>query len=155
MCTIGFNRKLNTDTYNVSIFKPFQGTPLRDLCIEKGYISGSESAASFTGDSILKNQPMSPQEISGIRRCYALYTKLPKEYYHEIELCEKDYHNNRELYNNLVKIVNNSYSSDWLTDNDGDLEIAYSRAGESRGHKHQDVSWHSPDLIRAVDISTL
>ena len=152
--TIDLVRSCDIDVSIMSVFFPFKGTPLRDLCIEKGYISGSESAASFTGDSILKNQPMSPQEISGIRRCYALYTKLPKEYYHEIELCEKDYHNNRELYNNLVKIVNNSYSSDWLTDNDGDLEIANSRSGESRGQKYQDVSWHSPDLIRAVDINT-
>ena len=98
---------------------------------------------------------MSPEEISGIRRCYALYTKLPKEHYPDIELCEKDFHNNVEVYNNLVKIVNTSYSTDWLTDNDGDVEIASSRGGESRGHKHQDVSWHSPDLVRAVDISTL
>ena len=56
---------------------------------------------------------MSPEEIIGIRRCYALYTKLPKEYFPEIERCERDYENNVELYDQLVALVNETYYHSW------------------------------------------
>jgi len=111
--TIELVRSVELDVSIMSIFFPFKGTPLRDLCIERGYITGDEPARSFTEGPILKNQPMSPQEIIGLRRCYALYTKLPKEYFPQIELCERDYENNVELYEHLVTLVNDSYYHSW------------------------------------------
>lgn len=111
--TIEFVRSVNLDVSIMSIFFPFKGTPLRDLCIEKGYITGGEPARSFTDGPILMNQPMSPEEIIGIRRCYGLYTKLPKEYFPQIELCEKDYENHVELYDELVQLVNESFYRAW------------------------------------------
>ena len=75
----------------MSVFFPFKGTPLRDLCIDKGYITGKEPARSFTDGPILQNQPMSPQDILNIRRTYALYTKLPKDHFGDIEKLIKNY----------------------------------------------------------------
>jgi anaerobic magnesium-protoporphyrin IX monomethyl ester cyclase len=111
--TINLVRSLDLDVAIMSVFFPFEGTPLRTLCIEKGFITGNESARSFTAGSILKNQPMSKEEIDGIRRCFALYTKLPLEYYPQIERCEKDIENNREVFKNLVEELNTTYYQSW------------------------------------------
>ena len=56
---------------------------------------------------------MSPQDILNIRRTYALYTKLPKDHFGDIEKCEKDYDNNIELYTELVALVNKEYYKTW------------------------------------------
>jgi len=111
--TIHFTRELDLDISIMSIFYPFVGTPLREFCIENGYITGKEKTTSFTDPSILKNQPMSPMEVYNIRRVYSLYTRLPKEYFPKIELCEKDFDNNTELYNDLISIMYKSYYRSW------------------------------------------
>ena len=102
--TINLIREIKPDVSIMSVFYPFKGTPLRQLCLDKGYIDGTEKAKTFTDISVLKNQPMSSSEIRNLRRAYRLYTKLPKEYFPQIELCEKDYENNKELFQKLVSL---------------------------------------------------
>jgi radical SAM superfamily enzyme YgiQ (UPF0313 family) len=111
--TIFFIRELDLDISIMSIFYPFIGTPLREFCIENGYITGKEKTTNFTAPPILKNQPMSPVEVYNIRRVYSLYTRLPIEYFPKIELCEKDFDNNLELYNNLISLMYKSYYRSW------------------------------------------
>ncbi|MCZ7393710.1 MAG: radical SAM protein [Candidatus Methanoperedens sp.] len=102
--TINLIREINPDISIMSVFYPFKGVPLRQFCIDKGYINGDEKAKTFTDRSILKNQPMSPEEIQNLRRTYRLYTKLPQKYFPEIELCEKDYESYKKLFNELVSL---------------------------------------------------
>jgi radical SAM superfamily enzyme YgiQ (UPF0313 family) len=111
--TIFFIRGLNLDISIMSIFYPFIGTPLRDFCIENGYMTGKEKTINFTDPPILKNQPMSPMEIYNIRRVYSLYTRLPKEYFPKIERCEKDFNNNEDLYQKLISLMYKSYYRSW------------------------------------------
>lgn len=111
--TIYFIRDLNIDISIMSIFYPFVGTPLREFCIKKGYITGKEKTINFTDPPILKNQPMSPMEVYNIRRLYSLYTRLPIEYFPKIELCEKDFDNNTKLYNDLISLMYKSYYRSW------------------------------------------
>ena len=111
--TIHFIRKLKIDISIMSIFYPFIGTPLRQFCIDKGYISGKEKTTNFTDPSILKNQPMSPREVFNIRRVYSLYTRLPLKYFPKIERCEKDYENNQELYQELISLMYRSHYKSW------------------------------------------
>jgi radical SAM superfamily enzyme YgiQ (UPF0313 family) len=111
--TIYFVRELDLDISIMSIFYPFVGTPLREFCIINGYITGSEKTINFTDPPILKNQPMSPMEVYNIRRVYSLYSRLPKEYFSKIEICEKDYENNKELYNSLILLMYKSYYRAW------------------------------------------
>ena len=111
--TIYFVRELDLDISIMSIFYPFVGTPLREHCIKNGYITGREKTINFTDPPILKNQPMSPMEVYNIRRVYSLYSRLPKEYFSKIEICEKDYENNRELYNSLILLMYKSYYRAW------------------------------------------
>lgn len=102
--TIYLIREIKPDISVMSVFYPFAGTPLRDYCIEKGFIRGDERAKTFTDLTILKNQPMSPQEIKDLRRVYRLYTKLPEKYFSKIELCEKDFEGHKSLFNELVSL---------------------------------------------------
>ncbi len=86
MDTIEFNRKLNTDTYNVSIFTPFQGTPLRELAIKNNFMSENLIAKS---DVVQLNMPdFPPDEIEAIRRCFIFYVKLPRERWKDIRRAE-------------------------------------------------------------------
>jgi radical SAM superfamily enzyme YgiQ (UPF0313 family) len=73
--TIHFIRDLDLDISIMSIFYPFIGTPLRKLCIEKGYITGKEKTTNFTDPPILKNQPMSPKWKFIIFAVYIVYTQ--------------------------------------------------------------------------------
>ncbi len=102
--TINLIREIKPDVSVMSVFYPFKGVPLRQFCIERGYIDGDEKARTFADLSILKNQPMLSEEIRNLRRTYRLYTKLPKEYFPKIELCEKDYENHKELFKELVSL---------------------------------------------------
>ena len=111
--TIYFIRDLDIDISIMSIFYPFIGTPLRELCIKNGYITGKEKTTNFTDPPILRNQPMSPMAVYNIRRVYSLYTRLPKEYFPKIELCEKDFDNNLELYKDLISLMYKSYYKSW------------------------------------------
>ena len=102
--TINLIREIKPDVSIMSVFFPFKGVPLREKCLEKGYISGNERTRTFTESSILKKQPMSSDEINNLRRSYRLYTTLPKEYFPEIELCERSNLKQKALYRRLVSL---------------------------------------------------
>ena len=102
--TISLIREIKPDVSIMSVFFPFKGVPLRKFCIKEGYITGNEKARTFTDESILKNQPMSVEEIKNLRRTYSLYTSLPEEYFPKIELCEKDYEEYKDIFNELVSL---------------------------------------------------
>ncbi len=101
--TIRLIREIHPAVAIMSVFYPFQGVPLRKFCVDHGYINGDEPARTFTDNTILRSQPMSPKEIEGIRRCFRLYTKLPGKYLPKVERCERDFENNRELFGELVQ----------------------------------------------------
>lgn len=111
--SISFVRDLDLDISIMSIFYPFIGTPLREFCIVNGYITGKEKTINFTDPPILKNQPMSPKEVYNIRRVYSLYTRLSREYFPKIELCEKDFDNNQQLYSQLISLMYKSFYNSW------------------------------------------
>ncbi|HAZ10388.1 MAG TPA: hypothetical protein DCY56_04705 [Candidatus Omnitrophica bacterium] len=102
--TIFLIREINPDVSIMSVFFPFEGVPLRKICIENGYIFSNEKARTYTDASILKKQPMSGEEIENLRRTYRLYTTLPEEYFSKIELCEKDYKQHKVLFDELVAL---------------------------------------------------
>lgn len=111
--TIHLIRECKIDISIMSIFFPFQGVPLRKYCLENNYITGREEARTFTDASILLNQPMSQQEIYNLRRTYSLYTRLPEEYFPQIELCERDYENHKGLFKELVLLMDQKYYNAW------------------------------------------
>jgi len=91
---------------SVSIFQPQPGQELTKLCIEKGFLSPDKPMVTFTSESLLDMPPpyLSAKEIKNLWRVFMLYVTLPKEYYPQIEKCEKDYDNHKELFEELLKL---------------------------------------------------
>ena len=55
--TIQLNRELKANDKLVSIFQPFKGTALRDLCIKGGFISKDEDCIETTIEKSVLNMP--------------------------------------------------------------------------------------------------
>jgi len=102
--TIELCKKVNSDIDSVSIFQPFPGLPLTELCIKNGWISGDEEIPTFTEKSIINQPSISPDELKNLRRVFLLYAKLPKEYWQDIKKCEDNFEENQKLFNELIDI---------------------------------------------------
>ena len=105
--TIRLNREVykitrGRQTVNVFTFMPFRGTKLRNICLEKVYITGEEEfPITWFKYSIITMPTMTKEEIYGLERTFVLYVKLPEEKWPEVELCEKD-PNNTVLFDQLM-----------------------------------------------------
>ena len=102
--SINLCNRIKPDEVIVNIFQPMPGQRLTDLCIKEGFLTGKEKLTNFTSRSILRMPQISPEEILNLRRVFLLYAMLPKKYYEKIEKCEKDYDNNKSLYEELVSL---------------------------------------------------
>lgn len=87
--TIELNRQIPFDTTNAHVFTPFHGTPLHEYCLKKGYISISDTVGCVTTDTPLDMPQLSKEEISGLRKTFALYARMPRKYWPEIKKAEK------------------------------------------------------------------
>lgn len=88
--TIELNREIQSDTMSCSIFVPFHGTRLRELCIQRGYIQPDVICPTNSDDTVLTMPPpfMSREQMKGLRRTFAMYTKFPKERWPDIRQAE-------------------------------------------------------------------
>jgi len=115
--TIKLNRKVSKilkgkHTLNVFTFIPFSGTKLRDIAMEKKYITGEEEILiSFFDKSLLDMPSMSKEEIYGLEKTFVLYVMLPKSYYPDIKVAEKNDSKGEEMFEKLMvikhKLLNN------------------------------------------------
>lgn len=116
--TIALNRKIKAigkgkNGINSFIFMPFSGTPLRQYCVERGYIQDQpefpslESTSTFgvLGTSPLNMPSMSKEEISGLERTMSLYINLPEQYFGDIRIAEQDDEAGRNQYRRLIGIL--------------------------------------------------
>ena len=86
--TIELNRQFKSDGINAYSFTPFHGTPLRALAEELGYVAKGSLARSITAPTMLAMPDFPKEEIEGIRRCFVLYVKMPKDRWPEIRKAE-------------------------------------------------------------------
>lgn len=87
--TIELNRRIKSDGMNAYSFTPFHGTPLRALAEMLGYVRPGEITRSIMKPTMLRMPHWSKEEIEGLRRCFVLYVKLPKERWPEVRHAEK------------------------------------------------------------------
>jgi radical SAM superfamily enzyme YgiQ (UPF0313 family) len=87
--TIKLNRSIKADSINAYFFVPYRGTPLRQYCIDKGYMDSNTKTDSLMRSSILKMSQFPPQDIKGLIRTFPLYVKMPEEYFDKIRLAEQ------------------------------------------------------------------
>lgn len=99
--TIRLNRTIKADAINAFTFVPYRGTPLRQYCIEKGYLSPDAVSNTNIGDSILDMPQLSREEIKGLVRTFPLYVKMPESYFDDIRIAEQM---NKEGDTMLVKL---------------------------------------------------
>ncbi len=90
MDTVRLNRQIPYDTVNAYEFTPFRGTPLHRYCLERGYISEDTVLTCMTKGTVLRMPQFPPQDIEGLVRTFALYTRLPEERFPEIRRAEND-----------------------------------------------------------------
>ena len=86
--TIELNRHVKADGMNAYSFSPFHGTPLRDIAEKEGFIKPGVIARSVTKPTLLKMPQYPPEQIEGMRRCFMLYVKMPKDRWPEIQKAE-------------------------------------------------------------------
>lgn len=87
--TIELNRHFRSDGINAYSFVPFHGTPLRKMSEDLGFVEKGALARSNMAPTILSMPKFPKESIEGIRRCFVLYTKMPKSRWHDIEKAEK------------------------------------------------------------------
>ena len=107
--TIELNRKCKVRNANCFIFVPYRGTALHRLCVKKGYIDKYHVAQEHTVSSTLKMPQITSEEIFGLFKTFPLYVKLPKKYWPEIELAEKETEDGITTYNQLKKMYEKYY----------------------------------------------
>lgn len=100
--TIELNRKFDCDTINAFTFSPYHGTKLREMALRRGYIREEDRVTIYTKDSILNMPHFSKQDIDGLMRTFALYVKLPKEYWPSIKIAERDDEEGRKAFEELA-----------------------------------------------------
>lgn len=86
--TIELNRHFKSDGINAYSFTPFHGTPLRNLAEQLGFVAKGSLARSITAPTMLAMPEFPKEEIEGIRRCFVLYVKMPKDRWPEIRKAE-------------------------------------------------------------------
>ena len=99
--TIELNRQITADSINALVFVPYSGTPLREYCIEKGYVDANTKTDSLIKRSILNMPDFGPDKIMGLVRTFPLYIKMPKSRFADIEIAERFDDEGNEMYAKL------------------------------------------------------
>jgi len=86
--TIELNRNIESDGINAYTFVPFHGVPLRKICEENGFVHKGKIVRSLMNLTMLDQPGFPKSEIEGIRRCFVLYVKMPKNRWSEIKKAE-------------------------------------------------------------------
>ena len=107
--TIELNRKLTFDTTNCATFAPFHGAALQKLCVKKGYISEDLIFGSINVDAPLDMPQLSRKEIKGLRRTFALYARMPKEFWPKIKGAEKYDEEGNRIFKELKTIYQEKF----------------------------------------------
>lgn len=116
--TIELNRKYECDTINAFTFSPYHGTRLRELALKRGYLKPEERATVFTKDSVLNMPHLSKAEIRGLMKTFALYVKLPKEYWPRVRVAERGDEEGHQAFEELSLIYNKYYAYNRINDDE-------------------------------------
>jgi len=99
--TIEINKEIDADNQNIYSFVPFHGTPLRTLTEKMGLLSHDTITKCLTDKPQVVMPQYTPEEIEGIKRCFPLYVKFPKNRWKDIEKAEKFDDEGNKIYQEL------------------------------------------------------
>ena len=86
--TIELNRKIESDGLNAYTFVPFHGVPLRKVSEDNNFVKKGKIVRSLMNLTMLDQPQFSKEEIEGIRRCFVLYVKMPRDRWDDIKKAE-------------------------------------------------------------------
>jgi len=109
MDTIRLNRLIRSDSANAYSLSPFHGTSIRKMAEELGYCNRDLIARSVMKPTLLNMPQFPPEAIEGLRRCFTLYSKMPKSRWPEIEKAEKLTPEGDNIWNDLRNECLNKY----------------------------------------------
>lgn len=87
--TININRKINPDSFSVTLLEPYKGTPIRKICEEQGLDPNHETK--FIGnDPQFIPKSMTYSELRGLHRTFPFYVLFSENRFDEIRQAETD-----------------------------------------------------------------
>ena len=86
--TIELNRQIESDGLNAYTFVPFHGVPLRKVSEDNNFVKKGKIVRSVMYLTMLDQPQFTKEEIEGIRRCFVLYVKMPKDRWDDIRKAE-------------------------------------------------------------------
>jgi len=112
--TIDLNRVIESDAVNGFVFQPYSGTYLYDYSVEKGYLKDydemiNSGGGTPNGHSFLDMPQFSREEIEGLLRTFALYVRMPNEYYPKIRCAERSDDEGNRILGDLKDIFFQKY----------------------------------------------
>lgn len=109
--TIMLNRQLfklnNRIRCNISIFTPFRGCELYDICVSKGLLEPVPyiNNTNISGESLLKFNNLSPSDLKSLYRIFPLYVYLPDQYLERIKKAEEFTQEGNKEYQALNSLI--------------------------------------------------
>jgi radical SAM superfamily enzyme YgiQ (UPF0313 family) len=110
--TIDLNRELfminSRLRCTISIFTPFRGCELYNLCLAHKLIEPLPyiSSTNLIGGSVLKSRHLSREELDGIFRVFSFYVHLPRRFRPKIAVAEKFDRKGNQEFRRLSEKVN-------------------------------------------------
>ena len=102
--TIELNRKCKVDSVSLSIFLPYEGTKLREVCIKEGLVDPDQDIVGDGTHPIISNPFLSNEELMGLYYTFPLYVLAPKDFLPLIKLAEADTPFTRQLRKELLAL---------------------------------------------------
>ena len=102
--TIELNRNANVMVPNVGFFFPFEGTKLRELCINEKFYDPNSPHIYAHGVPALTLPGISREELVGLHKTFVLYCKLPRFLFPIIERAERNDEIGNEIFSYLADI---------------------------------------------------
>jgi len=121
MKTIEINKIINADSVVVNAFRPYSGTELRKICIEKGLIPKEDRAEDNRAYGAFDNGALSSNELENIRKVFAMYVTFPKHRWPDIRKAEDNdelFKSLMEEYKNQELLIRNNRSKDNTSEKD-------------------------------------
>jgi len=102
--TIELNRKADPGMTGIGFVYPFHGTPIRDYCLEQGYINDDDPIVNYQSETIIRNKRISKKEQKGLQKTFVLYTMVPRWLFPAVRICEYENPVSNSIYRKLTRI---------------------------------------------------
>ena len=104
--TIELNKQCKVDSVSASIFMPYEGTKLRELCINEKLVDPNQEVFGDGTEPLIDNPYISHKELLGLYHTFSLYVMAPKEVYPLIKEAEADTEEAKKLRMKLLSKYN-------------------------------------------------